>query len=204
MVKAWRYKTAKVEWIPWDDSDKKSNDNYTKVTNYKEKSKKEDKFVTKKYDQEGNLILKIVEKEYDDFLKKIKKETKYMQTLYIYDYDIDGNCIKEDEYAYVIPYKVTLENDEIIERERAVDFNESRRSHMVTHYKYDDKGNRIEKRLAVVKRGKNIVPIRLLGAEKITYIYNANRDIIKELARNACRPAKGRTFSYRYHDALEE
>ncbi len=193
-LKAWKYKTATIKWIPWDDNVTVANE-YSEITNYRDALKEESEFINKKYDKQGNLILKIVEKPID------KKKNKFKETLYIYYNDNRGNCIKEEKFEYITPYGVTFDTkNRIIDRDRVKDFNQSRRTHFVTHYKYDKEGNKIWKNLEAIREGKNIIQMVIRGATAISYIYNSNGDVVKEIAHNGCRGTKGRTFSYRYHN----
>jgi len=193
-LQAWKYKTATIKWIPLDDSVMTVNE-YSEIINYKDALKEESEFVTKKYDKQENLILKIVEKPME------KRKDRFKETLYIYHSDKRGNCIKEEKFEYITPYRVTFDTkNRIIDRDRAKDFNQSRRTHFVTHYKYDKEGNKVWKNLEAIREGKNIIHMVIHGARAISYIYNSNGDVVKEIACNGCRGTKGRTFSYRYHN----
>jgi hypothetical protein len=194
-VKAWRYKTVTTKLIPWDDSVHLSNQQTTKIIDYRDELKEDNKFVTKKYDKEGNLVMKIVEKPIEN------QKDKFNQTLYIYHNDKSGNCIKEDSFEYLLSYSVTLDsNNKIIERDKPKDFNQSKRSHLVTHYKYDEQDNKIWQKVEAIREGKNIIHTVIHGAMEVDYVYNSNRDIVKEMALNQCSATRGRTFSYFYHD----
>jgi len=192
-LKAWKYKTATIKWIPWDDSVTVANE-YSEIINYRDALKEESKFVTKKYDKQGNLILKIVE--------LYRTKNSVTETRYIYHNDSNGNCIKKEELKYIKPYTVTFDNkNRIIKRDKPKDFNQSSRTHFVTHYKYNKEGNKVWEKLEAINKGKNIIQMAIHGATTIRYIYNSNGDVIKEIAPNRCRGTKGRTFSYRYHNA---
>ena len=99
---------------------------------------------------------------------------------------------------YLGTYSVTLNaQDEIITRERMNDYDIYHHSHLITHRKYDERGNKIEERLESL-RGNNIIPMAIHGATKLEYIYNENNDLVKEKAPNRCTLLKERVYSYVY------